>query len=220
MKYLLTISICAIYLNLSATHRLSYYVYFETEYLQGPWKRSDLLEGSNYKYLAPKSFTDLFGSLDEDLVTKFIDRLKENSPERYNWQYQLSFQGDTVVLESNANIDQVETVKNEITATLTLNCFKVVSFNFGNVNEVWTMDDLTLPYFDLVQKKLEQPKMTTEEEIDLPHTTEIAEKKEQNSPLQQIEIEEEKSGINVWLLISVLLNLGLVVILLMNRKRK
>ncbi|HET8964024.1 MAG TPA: hypothetical protein VFM99_09015, partial [Chitinophagales bacterium] len=105
-------------INANATHTLTYYVYYESEYVQGPWSRADDLINSNYKYLTPVKYNDAFGTVIAELVNKMLSRLKENNPEVYNWTYSLNVNGDTVIFSPNKKITHWETVKNEITATL------------------------------------------------------------------------------------------------------
>jgi len=46
-----------------------YYIYVQTEYIQGPWTRADVLNKSgSYKYLHPKQYEELFGSEKIDLA--------------------------------------------------------------------------------------------------------------------------------------------------------
>lgn len=207
MKILLTILALTISLNSFATEWLTYYVYFETEYSQGTWKRTDILEQSNYKYLTVEVYEDLFGSTDEQLVQKFLSRLKDKKPDLYKWTYDLTFQGDTVVITAKEQPQNVETIKNEITATLTFNNFKAVTFNFGDNSETLTNNDLTLPYFDLVSK---QKKQTTD-------TTKIQEPIGQS---QTVESTETRNPLKTWLIISIIFNFGLVGLLTMKRIKK
>jgi hypothetical protein len=58
-----------------------------------------------------------------------------------------------VVLSSSENIQLTEIVKNEITATLTQNGFETVIFQFPNMADTLTFQDITLPYFKLTFPK-------------------------------------------------------------------
>lgn len=207
MKNLLTLFILTISLTAGATNWLTYYVYFETEYIQGPWTRTDLLEESEYKYLAPEVFEDNFGSIDSDIVNKMLSHLKERKPDLYNWSYDLTFQGDTVVLSSKEKIENFETIKNEITATLTLNNFKAVTFKFPDKSETLIIDDLTLPYFDLVTN--------TPRESQAEETPEIVKK-------TAIGDKPHKDGnpLTIWLIISAIINSVLIGILIFRSKEK
>ena len=206
MKIFLTILTLTISLNSFATEWLTYYVYFETEYPQGTWTRTDVLEQSNYKYLTVEVYEDLFGSEDEQLVSKFLSRLKNKKPDLYKWTYDLNFQGDTVVITTKEQPKNIETIKNEITATLTFNNFKAVTFNFGDNSETLTNNDLTLPYFDLVSKQITQTE-----------TTKIQQPIGQN---QKNEQPETKNPLTTWLIISIIFNFGLIGLLTMKKLKK
>lgn len=205
MKKLFIILTLTISLNSFATEWLTYYVYFETEYVQGPWRRADILDKSDYKYLTVEVYEDLFGSADEQLVQKFLSRLKNKKPDLYKWTYDLTFQGDTVVITTREQPKNVETIKNEITATLTFNNFEAVTFNFGNKSETLTNKDLTVPYFDLVSKQ----------------TTQIIDTIKIQKPLitqnQTVEIIENKNPLKTWLIVSIIFNLVLITFLAIKR---
>ena len=104
MRVLLTILLFFISLNIRATHTLTYYVYVETEYTQGPWTRANLIDAWQYRYLAAEVHEDLFGSEATDLVNKLLSRLKEKKPEIYNWSYELTIQGDSVFITPKQTI--------------------------------------------------------------------------------------------------------------------
>jgi hypothetical protein len=214
MKIIFTILTLIISLGANATNWLTYYVYFETEYIQGTWTRTDILEKSEYKYLAPEAFEDLFGSENEDLVNKMISRLKKKNPKMYNWSYDLTIQDDTVILTPNGKIEQWATVKNEMTATLMLNNFKAVTFDFGDTQETLTLADLTLPYFDLIETKnkdikivepITTDKMVTENLTETTQTKEVPDK--------------EDNSLTILLIISGILNLGLIGLLIFKRNK-
>jgi hypothetical protein len=207
MKVLLTFLTLTISLNSFATEWLTYYVYFETEYPQGTWTRTNILEQSNYKYLTVEAYKDLFGSRNEQLVDKFLSRLKTKKPDLYQRKYDLTFQGDTVVITTKENPKNIETIKNEIIATLIFNNFKAVQFNFGGKSETLTNNDLTVPYFDLVSKQTSQ---TT-------NTTKMEESSEQN---ESIEPTETKNPLTTWLIVSIIFNLALFVLLTMKQFKK
>lgn len=211
MKELLTILILIMSLSAGGTHWLTYYVYYETEYMQGPWTRTDLLKESGYKFLASEAFEDLFGSEDKELVNQMLHRLKNKKPEIYNWNYDITFQGDTVILKTKEKIEKIETVKNEITATLTLNNFKAVTFHFTDQQETWTINDLTLPYLDLVtgRSKTHEPsekpgRIDAKAQVDKVQTNGAPDKERDSTP---------------WLVISGILNIGLIGLLIMKRKK-
>ncbi|MFT5253353.1 MAG: hypothetical protein ACI87N_002386 [Flavobacteriales bacterium] len=207
----MTLAIC---LSANATQWLTYYVYFETEYIQGTWTRADILAKSDYKYLAPEAFEDLLGSEDGDLINKLFSRLKEKKPNTYNWRYDLTIQNDTVILTPKGKIEQWATVKNEITATLILNNFKAVTFDFEDTHKTLTITDLTLPYFDLIETKNKDIKIVE------PITTDktVAEKLTETTQTKEVPAKEDNS-LTILLIISVILNLGLIGLLIFKRNK-
>jgi len=207
MKVFLTILTLTINLNSFATEWLTYYVYFETEYSQGTWTRTDILEQSKYKYLTVEAYEDLFGSEEAQLINKLLSRLKDKKPDLYNWTYNLNVQSDTVVITTKEQVKNIETIKNEITATLTFNNFKAVTFNFGDNSETLTINDLTVPYFDLISKQT----------IPTTDRTKIQESMEQN---QTVVPTETKNPLTTWLIISIIFNFGLVGLLMIRKSKK
>lgn len=212
MKSIITILTLFFSLSVNATEWLTYYVYFETEYIQGTWARVDLIEKSEYKYLAPKAFEGLFGSEDVDLINTIISKLKENNPKIYNWTYDLTVKNDTVILNSKGLDSQNETVKNEITATLTLNNFKAVQFIFDNKQEVLTLENLTLPYFDLidVKKDIDTTQISTTKSDRI---NEIKDKKSNEEP------RKKSNAMTIWIILSSLLNIWLVISFIFKDKK-
>ena len=188
-----------------ATHWLTYYVYVETEYVQGPWARTNLLARSDYKYLAPKVYEDLFGTMKEELAEKFMARLREEKPAVYDWDFEISLQGDTVCLEIQGSIDQQETVVNEVTATMILNSFDAVCFKDPGGAATYSLTDITLPLFDLVSLKKEEPPVME----DVMTQDEPGNEMTQND-IQDDETSESKSPLLIWFILSVVLNLILV----------
>ncbi len=201
MKILLAFFLSITSLQATATHELTYFVYSEAEYIQGPWLRTDLLETSGFKFLSAEVYEDLFGSGDEAFVNKVLSRLKEKKPDLYKWDYTLSVQGDTVVITSQKTIQSFETVMNEITATLTLNRFKAVTFRIDGEQKTYTLGDLTLPYFDLVSGQ-------SEAIVSDNQTASSTEIKEPIKPLKSQ---------RVWLIISGILNVVFLGILIMKK---
>lgn len=201
-SYLLAIFLL-LCVNARATHWARYYIYIETEYLQGPWSRMDVLESSDNKYLSPKLYENLFGSVPEDMVNTMIANLAENKPELYKWDYTVKVNGDTVVITTTEEFDQIETVKNEITSTLTLNSFSAVTFQLPGSTTTLTLDDIKIPLLDLVNK-----------EQDLENSDQ--ETIESKSAEQIVEVEEPKDQkeYSIWFIASLGLNILLAGILI------
>ncbi len=150
MKKLICILILSQGIQAGATHWLTYHVYYETEYIQGPWSRSQILNQSGYHYLAVREYTDLFGTEQVDLAEKMISRLKELHPAAYEISYTLNINRDTVILEIDPADGTWDRIRNEVTATMTMNSFRAVCFRLPDTVVITTMADVTLPYFDLV----------------------------------------------------------------------
>jgi len=218
MKRWLTILTLIISLNTNATQWFTYFVYFETEYIQGPWTRTDLLEQSAYKYLASEAYEDLFGSEQVDMANKMLSRLKAKKPDVYDWPYDLIIQGDTVILTPGGPIDQLETVKNEITATLTLNNFKAVIFQFTDRQETLTTNDLTLPYLDLVTAGQKSYELVAITENKTSKKTDSQASTTASKPNVSVDKENHYSW-SMWMIISGILNLGLIGVLIMIKKK-
>lgn len=206
MKILLTTLLLTFTLSLKATHTLTYYVYIETEYTQGPWTRAGLLDASQYKYLAPVVYDDLFGSDETELINKLLFRLKEKNPDSYNWSYSIQVQGDTVLITPKGVLNNIETIKNEITATLCFNNYKAVGININGQAQVLTINDLTLPFFDLVTNQTQAEK-----------TTDPVRMKENKVTQLITPPSDNHKTVNSWLILSVALNI-LLVILLIKKK--
>ncbi|MEQ9216957.1 MAG: hypothetical protein RLO17_02875 [Cyclobacteriaceae bacterium] len=232
MKFIISLGILILSFFAYATHQLTYYVYYETSYAQGPWSRVDLLNQSGYQYLKAEAYNDLFGTIPDELVHKMLSRLKEKKPSYYNWTFDISLAGDSVTIASKETIANQETIKNEITATCTLNGFNTVTFNFPDQLETWTLDDLTLPYFDLVNSQLTKSSKSTP-------TDRVIEKRKGDTvvvtvvdtvryidssryadtkPLPLSEAQNEEDAWITLLLISAVLNVGLFGLLIFWKK--
>lgn len=172
--------------NVNATHWATYFVYIETEHVQGPWCRMEMLESSDYKYLSPKQYEDLFGSEPEDMARTMISHLAENKPELYNWEYKLKVNGDTVIISIEEDIKKIETILNEITLTLTLNSFSAVTFQLPGSARTMILNDIKIPFLDLV---INEHKAREEEH-------------------------KEQSPFSIWLLLSIGINVILVGLLI------
>jgi len=181
-----------------ATHWATYYIYIETEYLQGPWSRMDALESSDYKYLSPILYENLFGTVQEDMVTTMISNLAENKPELYKWDYTVEINGDTVVLHIKEEIEQIETIKNEITSTLTLNSFSAVTFQLPGSTETLSINDIKIPFLDIVTQKQAE----TEQKIIEPGRS------------SDLDTPNEQTRFSIWFLMSIGLNILLIGILI------
>jgi hypothetical protein len=206
MKLTITIFILTWTLNSAATNWNWYYVYVETEYIQGTWTEFTKLEQTDFKYLEAKQYSDLFGSDPEDLVHKLFARLKEKKPEIYDFQYQLDIQEDTVTLISQTLLKDKLTLMNEITATLVFNSFKAVKFNFPQTKETWTLATLTLPYFELSLDEKSESKDDILEQSG-------------HDIIQSIDESKSENKRHIWFIMSVILNMILIAVIGLKRKK-
>lgn len=213
IKVLLAFVALSISMEVGATHLNIYYVYHETDYVQGSWRRAELLDAYGYRYLAPQQHEDYFGTVRSDLVHKLLGRLSAQKPEVYDWPYNLTIDGNTVVVASDAAIPALETVQNEITATLVLNNFEAVRFQLGGKQETWTLDSLTLPFLDLVTRLAAQPATS----VDAPSPAPIADAMEDAPPQQTYN--PRRNPLMAWLMASGILNLIFMVFWIRSRSR-
>src|SRR5690625_6383144 len=90
-----------------------------------------------------------------------------------------------------------KTIKNELIATILLNNFDQLKLNYNQKSETLTLEDLTLPYMDLVfyQSQEDADETSTVEEI--------LEAREETSS-------DESSSLNYWLIASVILNIAFI----------
>jgi hypothetical protein len=195
-----------------ATEWLTYYIYIQKDYLQGPWTRAELLGKSNYEYLHPKQFEELFGSESISLANAILDHLRAETPERYAFRSTLALSADTVVIQTPDDIEGFDAVKNELAASFILNHFSAVKIIRRGKAALYGLKDITVPYMDLV----------------LPGETAIPPRQKPDSiqagiqapakPVQAIPQEKTGNKIAPWLILSLLVNL-VVAILLLRRKK-
>lgn len=195
--------------NSRASHLITYYVYHEVSYPQGPWTKTDLLEESGYTYLAAEKHEDMLGTTEEELVKKILSRLQDQKPETYNWSSDLNFEEDTVVISTGEPIEGFETATNEITASLIFNGFKAVKFKQAEESKTFTLEDISLPYLDLIAP----PGKSETKEIEETEGT------KENTDQEETVAENNDSRWNGWLIASVLVNLGLILLLVLKRRK-
>lgn len=200
-----------------ATEWAWYYVYVQTEYLQGPWKRTDLLyESKQYVYLHPIQCEELFGSESSDLANAIFSRLKEENPERYAFPSKLSLVNDTVVVSTKEIIPELEAVKNELTASFILNNFEAVKIVQGNQSNLYLLKDISVPYMDLVGASTKGLATDTvpQEVPNIKQDSVFT-----NTPIQPSDnTEQTNSLITILLFISLGTNVLLVALLMRKRK--
>lgn len=209
MRRLLTIiSFLTIGQNSFATDWLSYYIYIQTDYLQGPWTRTDILDKSgSYKYLHPKQFEELFGTEREDLANAILTHLQKETPDRYKFKCTLLLSSDTVIIQTKDTITDFDAIKNELTASFTLNNFIAVKLIQRNQTTLFQLKDITVPYMDLVF-----PTQNTSQPLQRQDTLTTS---QQTEALTNGQTENK---ISIWLIISIVINLVLTIMLIRQRK--
>ncbi|MEZ4804402.1 MAG: hypothetical protein R2852_02665 [Bacteroidia bacterium] len=134
----------------SATHWLTYYIYTESEYIQGPWKQANTIEKYKSKYLQATPHEGLFGTGEQDFLNQILNDLRKVKPSRYKQDIRLDSKNDTVLIRIAGPIQNKESLFNEMTASYTANGYNVVQFDINDSIYLKTWKDLTLPYMDLV----------------------------------------------------------------------
>lgn len=215
MRRIFTILLFIPMLEVGATHWLTYFVYSESEYAQGPWSRTRILDQSDYRYLAPREYTDLFGTEPIDLVQKMMQRLGEIHPGNYDWTYELGVKEDTVELKTDVFPEAWGSVKNEVTATMILNGFRAVRFTTPDTTIISALGDLTMPYFDLVPPDRNRKGPRVE-----------AKSREPAVPVEaspdKVEMNEgaaTRNPLTAWLVLSIMLNLILGFFLILKFRK-
>ena len=194
----------------SAAHWMTYYVYHETHYEQGPWVRQDLLYESGFKYLVAKQHQDLFGTENTQMIEKMISRLQDEKPELYDWDYDVKIENDTVFIVPQRNTEASETIKNEISATLGMNGFDPIVFGAGDQKNIWRLQDISLPLLDLVTLSDDDNQSVKPEIENQPDDTLSI------KPLEKELFETSKTDKNSFpllLIVSILLNITLLILL-------
>lgn len=153
------------------THYFDYYVYVEDYYTQGRWKSAGLTDSSGGKYLIPKHYNDLFGTIDIDVYSAILKRLTQEKPnlyvgtslitkynERENWE--------TLSVRIGAKTEEeFETIKNGVVFSFSdYGHNEYTSFQFADPNlqqkfggKVFSRRDVTIPVFSLTTPLQKQP---------------------------------------------------------------
>ena len=211
MKKILFIVFLSFGISANATFSLEYFIYVEKEYFQGPWIGLDQIETANNHYLSPVSFEDNFGSDELEMALKFLWKLKELKPESYNWDYKVHYKSNTVFIEVKSHIENWPVVKDEITATMTMNSFDAVEFQFEDSTVTATMDDISMPYLGLIDSG---------ESVDPVNGVVVHDVKSVKVPSNQVDSQEEESkSSNYWVIFFFGLN-ALVLIYVFRKKKK
>lgn len=209
MKNILLI-IFALVLNTKAfsTEWAWFYVYTENDYTQGPWSRTPVFSGQSYRYLHPTLCEELLGSGDGKLAAAILKNLRKLEPKKFNFKYDLSVAGDTVVMSF---AEDSQPLKNELIASFTLNSFKALRINSGSQSRLYTLQDLTIPYMDLRAPDGFKSGGTAETKKD---TVIIRETIHDSG-----NTEEADQTPSLWFTVSIILNCLLIFVLVRGRKK-
>jgi hypothetical protein len=215
MKKIFFAVLISVTVNAFGTNWMTFHTYHEIEYLQGPWLRTNILENSDYRYLYPEIHEELLGSDNEMFGRTLLKYLKEKKPKVYPGEFQVQIKNDTVVIALIDSSENFELIKNEIVATFTLNGFNAVNLTFKNTSKHYTLQDVSVPYFDIHAKGQKEVLSESEEPLL------VEEKSMENDP--ELTSEPNNSTENSFsplLILSFIFNVVLIGVIVAIRKRK
>ncbi len=181
------------------THYLDYFVYFEDEYLQGSSVCTKIVFGPDNEFLIPRKFNDLFGTIDLDVYTKILERLREGKPELYKGtvlltKYSEEENWETLHVKTDVKSQgEFITIKNEIVCSFSdygENKYTVFTFTNPQLQKEYggksfSRKDITVPVFYLTDKIAEEPELTFPEEPQM------------EQPVETFLIEVSKTGVEL-----------------------
>lgn len=222
--FLISLILLAFPLLSFCTHYLDYFVYYEDEYLQGSSVCTKIVFGPDNEFLIPRKFNDLFGTIDLDVYTKILERLREGKPELYKGtvlltKYSEEENWETLHVKTDVKSQgEFITIKNEIVCSFSdYGENKYTIFSFTNpqlqkeyVGKAFSREDITVPVFYLTANILEEkelvfPEVPQEEQpvetllIEVPQKEEKAENKKLKLFLKF------SIGLNILLMIGLIL---------------
>ncbi|MFP4620956.1 MAG: hypothetical protein ACLFM7_06560 [Bacteroidales bacterium] len=155
---------------------MTYFVYVETQFVQGYWKDASNVYESGDKFLYPYSYTDLFGTVKKDFYNKLLERLGEyhdfysavslDSNKLKREGYREFYDTLNFAVQTELTAEQIKTVKNELTTTvLSAGECQAIRLRFYQNGElhnskVYDYSDLDYPVFDLVSMNKGRPPVT------------------------------------------------------------
>ncbi|MFZ1800463.1 MAG: hypothetical protein WAU24_11420 [Chitinophagaceae bacterium] len=205
--------------NCFATEWLTYFIYIQTEYIQGPWTRTTIFDKSgSYIYLHPKEFEELFGSEGIDLANAIFNHLQKEteSPKLYKFTYSLSLASDTVVIRTKETIVKLDAIKNELIASFTLNSFSAVKIIQPNKTTLYQIKDISIPYMDLVFPA--ESNMKTDNQAFVQTDSIKNDTLNSTTTTETLSNTEPEDKISIWLFISIIINLVLTVLIVRKKK--
>lgn len=196
-----------------------YFVYYETAYVQGPWKYSPLVEQHDDRFLLPELYNDFTGYGDNEIFTLILSKLKERKLEAYGSVSFPKVADDTVKLSVNKVLEPpfIAIIRNEVVMSFTdiRGCNFVELEYFENntlITELLVREDVQLPVFNVqrlthlpVGDSLKQPLPAGDQQSSSKGTTTDG---------------ESSSRMNVLLIVSVILNIVALVYLFIMRAKK
>lgn len=203
--------------NAGATHLGQFYVYHEMEYIQGPWSASNYFNNTgNYCYLQAIFHEEYFGTEPAQLAQEIVRLLKADKPDLYSAIQKVEVDDMVVVVSLPETEVLSQTVKNELITSMMMNNFSGVRLSQGIDNNnvtMWTMQDVTLPYFDLFLP-------TTQIETEQPDSNQISQQQHQVDVQVEMQEQKQKNIRPLWLYISLSFNLLLIILLVIKRTGK
>ncbi len=163
-------------LTAKATHHMTYFVYVETQFVQGYWKDAANVYESGDKFLYPYSYTDLFGTVKKDFYNKLLERLGEHheiysaislgSNKLKREGYREFYDTLNFAVQPKLNASQIKTVKNELTTTVLsageCQAIRLRFYQNGELQDskVYDYSNVDYPVFDLISMKKGRPPVT------------------------------------------------------------
>ena len=207
------------------THYLDYFVYFEDQYLQGSSVCTKIVFGPDDEFLIPCKFNDLFGTIDLDVYTKILERLREGKPELYKGtvlltKYSEEENWETLHVKTDVKSQgEFITIKNEIVCSFSdygENKYTIFSFTNPQLQKeyggkAFSRKDISVPVFYLTDKIAEEPELTFPEEpqMEQPVETLLIEVPQKE---EKLEYRKQKLFLKLSICLNILLMIGLILI--------
>ncbi|MGE3802443.1 MAG: hypothetical protein AB7H80_15610, partial [Candidatus Kapaibacterium sp.] len=204
-----------------ATHDYWYFVWHEVDFVQGTWKRAEMLHRST-KFLRPMMYVDLIGSESLDLVQNVMERLRAHRPEMYGFKYSATVGGDTVLLKMEKTLPEFNTVKNEVLLSMVMQSrFNHVTFVQPDGRKTYSLKDVDLPWLDLrlpgkgfapEEKQVDEQEKKIDSASDSSEKVETPLEEKRDTATVSLESAEggagDQSGVALWLVAIIALAVG------------
>lgn len=205
-RYLIFLAFLFFKISANATETLTYFVYVQSDYLQGPWLRAESLYSlSQNQYLYPIRYDELFGTVPEQMTDAILNHLVLANPDRYTFGPHATIEGDTIVITTTSNITDSAEVKNELVTSYHFNGYPVLKLIEPGATRIYTLEDVSVPYFDLN------------------HFSTIDTANSNTGTIPSCEVcatpnESKEKNKMIWLILSTILNIGLLILIFLRRK--